>query len=296
MKALSCLALVLLPAVCLGGERVIRAFDPQDLLAGAPQALQAWVEPDGSKGIKVTNPQDTSLQACIFTLEKPGVTAMVYAVKGQVKYREVRGDGYLELWNHFAGVGGQPPSACFSRTLGNTGEMAKITGQSDWRDFTLPFDRSGAPQPPEKLVMNLRLPGAGDVFLRNLRLVEINPDARAGGSLTSPWWSDRAAGWVGGLGGAFLGCLASLLAVLAAKGKARTFVTRTSQFLILLGVFCLLAGAFALIVRQPYGVTFPLLLIGVLLLGIIPFRLKQFQAHYEALELRRMKSLDAFGG
>jgi hypothetical protein len=295
MKVLSCLTLIVLPAVCLAGERVIKAFDPQELLAGTPQALQAWLEPDGSKGIKVTNPQDTSLQACIFTLEKPGVTAMVYAVKGQVKYRAVRGDGYLELWNHFAGVGGQPPSAYFSRTLGNTGEMAKITGQSEWRDFTLPFDRSGASQPPEKLVMNLRLPGAGEVFLRNLRLVEFNPDARAGGPLTHPWWSDRAAGWVGGLGGAFLGCLASLLAVLAGKGKARNFVTRTSQFLIVLGVSCLVAGAFALIFRQPYGVTFPLLLIGSLLLGIIPFRLKQFQAHYEALELRRMKSLDALG-
>ncbi len=296
MKRLICLTLFAFPALGLAAELVIKTFDPKALAAGAAQPLEWRVEPDGAKALKISNPHDTPVLASIFTLENPGVTSMVYAVKGQVKYQDVRGDGYLELWNHFPGTDGQPPSAYFSRTLGDAGDMAKITGQSDWRDFSLPFHRSGATQPPVKLVMNLHLPGAGEVLLRNLRLVELGATFRAGGPLTQPWWSNQASGWIGGGAGALLGCLASLLAALAAKGKARTFVTRTSQLLILLGLATLLAGALALLLGQPYAVTFPLLLFGVLLLGIIPFRLKQFHAHYESLEMRRMKSLDAFGG
>jgi hypothetical protein len=43
---------------------------------------------------------------------------------------------------------------------------------------------------------------------------------------------------------------------------------------------------------QPYAVWFPLLLLGGLLVGILPVRLRQYRRHYETLELRRMSSLD----
>ena len=66
--------------------------------------------------------------------------------------------------------------------------------------------------------------------------------------------------------------------------------------LIGIGGAATLLGLVALTLRQPYAVWFPCLLVGALLLLILPFRLRQFQRHYEELELRRMVSLDAAGG
>jgi hypothetical protein len=65
--------------------------------------------------------------------------------------------------------------------------------------------------------------------------------------------------------------------------------------LIGLGGLSAAAGLVALGLKQPYEVWFPLLLLGVLLLAIVPVRLKQFQRHYHELELRRMTALDALG-
>jgi hypothetical protein len=60
-----------------------------------------------------------------------------------------------------------------------------------------------------------------------------------------------------------------------------------------MGVFSVIVGIAAVAVGQPYAVWFPLLLLGVLLLAILPLRLRQYQRGYEDLELRRMASMDA---
>jgi len=52
----------------------------------------------------------------------------------------------------------------------------------------------------------------------------------------------------------------------------------------------------ALALRQPYAVWFPLLLGSVLLLSILPPRLREYRRRYEDLELRKMASVDALGG
>jgi hypothetical protein len=63
-----------------------------------------------------------------------------------------------------------------------------------------------------------------------------------------------------------------------------------------LGLATAVAGFVALTLRQPYAVWFLLLLFGLLLPGILIPRLRDYQRHYEALELRRMTSLDAMRG
>jgi purine-cytosine permease-like protein len=81
--------------------------------------------------------------------------------------------------------------------------------------------------------------------------------------------------------------------VLAAKGRNRGFVVWTSVTLIAMGVISAIVGIAAIAFGQPYAVWFPLLLLGVLLLAILPFRLRQYRRGYEDLELRRMASMDA---
>src|SRR6266487_1876881 len=97
-------------------------------------------------------------------------------------------------------------------------------------------------------------------------------------------------------GGSVIGCLGGLLGWLAWKGQARRFVVAASWLLIGLGVALGLAAVVALSEKQRYAVWFPLVLGGVLLLGIIPFRLRKFLKHYKDLELRRMMAIDAMKG
>jgi hypothetical protein len=140
----------------------------------------------------------------------------------------------------------------------------------------------------------LYLPGPGTVYLSPVKLVQYETnwwESAVGGA----WWSDREAGLFGGIGGAAIGCLGSLLAWLAAKGRSRTFVLGATVALIVLGAVAGLAGLVAVGTRQPYAVWFSLLLFAVLLLGICPFRLRQYRRHYEQTELRRMAAIDAEG-
>ena len=175
--------------------------------------------------------------------------------------------------------------------------MGKLSGTSDWRAFMLPFDSTGGSGSPTRLEINIFLPAQGTVFLGPVKLVEYTGSlASMGIASSNAWWSDRAAGMVGGIGGGVLGCLGGLLGWLAWKGQARRFVVAASWVLIGLGVALGLAAVVALSEKQRYAVWFPLVLGGVLLLGIIPFRLRKFLKHYKDLELRRMTAIDAMKG
>jgi hypothetical protein len=232
----------------------------------------------------------------LLEITNPPVTKVLYAVTGEIKSSQVQGDGYLEMWNFFPPAKpGMQESHYFSRTLGASGEMGKITGTSDWRAFVLPFNRTGGASPPTKLEINLFLPAQGTVYIGPLRLVEFEGGS-ANVTKTGAWWSDRTAGWIGGIGGAIIGCAAGLLAWLASQGRARAFVLALSKALIAVGAAFTLGGVAALLMGQPYAVWFPLLLVGVLLLLILPYRLRQYEKQYQDLELRKMSAVDALEG
>src|SRR5262249_27869695 len=161
---------------------------------------------------------------------------MLYAITGEMKYEGVKGDGFLEMWNCFPpDKPGMFENKYFSRTLDASGDLGKITGTSGWRAFNLPFDRTGSKTKPTRLEINLVFPGQGTAYLGPIKLVEYEGDlglqkhARA-------WWSDRAAGMIGGIGGGVLGTLGGLLGTLGAKGRCRRFVVTTSLVLIGLGI------------------------------------------------------------
>jgi hypothetical protein len=228
--------------------------------------------------------QSQGLTATVLAIDRPQIAGPRYALTGQVRYEAVEGTGYLELWNHFPG-GGQ----YFSRTLGDAGPMMKLHGTSGWREFTLPFDATGAP-PPVRLVFNVVLPGRGVVYLGPLKLA----DSSNGNEAASSWgWvPDRTAVLAGAIGGAVIGSLGALLGVFTSLGRARRFVVATATALALFGVLAFIAGIVALTESQPYAVYYPLLL-GGFLSAIVPLGLMPaIRKRYEEIELRAMRAQD----
>tara|TARA_R110002096_G_scaffold34468_7_gene98422 strand:+ start:1010 stop:1705 length:696 start_codon:yes stop_codon:yes gene_type:complete len=118
---------------------------------------------------------DNSTKAIhVLNVESPEISGEAYAVQGEVRYQDVTGDGYLEMWNHLPiEAGGDTIGASFfSRTLGKSGPMQKLSGNSDWRHFQLPAiinDDSG--KKPIRLTINVVLPDTGTVEIRNLQLI-----------------------------------------------------------------------------------------------------------------------------
>jgi hypothetical protein len=291
-------SIIALLSLCEAGwsQKTLAEYDWKDLAqkGALSAAAPASVEAGGS--LKVANTNDGPLQVTLLTIKNPTISAAVYAITGKVKYESVQGEGFLEMWNYFPPAKpGLPEEKYFSRTLDDSGPMGKITDSSDWREFELPFDRTGTSNAPVMLQFNLVLKGHGTVYLGPLKLVEYPGAKSAGAMFPGAWWSDTAARWWGGLGGGLIGCLGSLTAWLAYKGKARRFVVAVLASLTGLGVLCGVAALVALAGGQPYAVWFPLLLGAVLLLSICPYRLREYQKKYEELELRRMTSLDASG-
>ena len=229
----------------------------------------------------------------LLELPDPGVTAPVYALKGMVRYENVEGDAYLQMDSHFAGKG-----TFFSKTLGPSGPLGKLTGSSDWRAFTLPFYanvgdqvQAGETLTPGKLTLGLYLPAGGTVFLRDIRLYQYatgEDPMRASGQ----WLGSRALILLGAIGGSAIGVWGAVAGSLASRGKARGFVIGSATVLIVFGIACLGGGIAALATGQPYGVYFPLLLFGGIVVMVVGGLRRMLPRRYEALELKKMQALD----
>lgn len=226
-------------------------------------------------------------------LVEPGIHSPVYALKGRVRYQDVEGEGFLELDSHFAGKG-----TFFTKSLAMAGPLGKLSGSSGWRPFVLPFfansgDQAGvAAALPDKLTLSLFLPGSGTVSISGLALYEYAAGEDPLGS-TGQWISGRAATLLGAIGGSLLGVWGALVGVVSARGKARRFVLGSTTLLLLLGIVCLGLGMSALAAAQPYGVYYPLLSLGILLIVLMLVLRRTLSARYEQLELKRMQSMDA---
>jgi hypothetical protein len=296
MKTKTLLGLVLGMVSICHGQQTVREFEWQNLSASGELPGGTPVTIEGKSAIKIASTNDTGLRVQLLRITNPPISKMLYAITGEIKYEGVKGDGFMEMWNCFPpDKPGMFENKYFSRTLGESGDLGKITGTSNWRTFTLPFDSTGSKAKPTRLEINLVLPGQGTVYLGPIKLVEYEGDLglQKTRGAAGAWWSDRGAAWIGGLGGSVLGCLGSILTVLAARGRWRGFVIWTSITLIAVGTISAIVGVAAVVIGQPYAVWFPLILMGVLLLAILPFRLRHYQRGYEDLELRRMASMDA---
>lgn len=243
--------------------------------------------------LKVVSPakpgeQSPSPVMHLITIENPPITRQNFALNGWIQHKGVEGTAYLEMWTVFA-----DGSNYFSRTLGTTGPMRSLNGDSGWREIALPFQLSDDPKAPKpnKLIVNAVLPGAGETLLSDLTLTEADNITAA--MTSGAWWSDSAAGWVGGVGGSVIGLLGALVGVLAGLGMARRLVATLLVCGVLLGAVLLVTGLVALAIGQPYAVYYPLLLGGGLcgVLGTVGFAVHR--QRYAQAEMRRMQALDA---
>lgn len=283
--------LVACAAPALGSDKLLQEISLAQLAAaGGLKSGTLIADPGQPETLKVENKTGGPLTAHLFDVSKPKIGTAFYRIEGEVRHEAVESVGYLEMWNHF-GAG----MSAFSRTLADGGPMGGLRGTSSWRTFILPFNATGTKNPPERLEVNVQLPGKGTVFLRSLRLIEMTSFGitATAAAPRKAWWTDRTAGWVGGIGGGLLGCLGTYLEWAAARGRARAFVLGASRALLVVGILSTIAGLVAAALGQPYEVWYILLLGGILCGGISATRLGKYEARYRDLELRRMAALDA---
>ena len=235
--------------------------------------------------LRLHNPKSEARTFAILTISEPGITAPRYALTGKVRYEEVEGTGYLEMWNYFPDGG-----TYFSRTLGDSGPLQNLHGSSDWRPFTLPFYVTDTKLRPAKLDFNLVLPGRGTVYLSPLTLLQ-HPEP-APSTMVKPWWSDRTASLVGTISGLLGGSIGALIGLLATMGKARRLVLSLLVILFVAGLLSLTLGLAALLLSQPYPVYYPPLLGGMVVTTLPALLFRSIRNRFDEIELRKMKAMD----
>ena len=221
----------------------------------------------------------------LVTIDHPQIAGPRYVVSGEVRYQDVEGQGYLEMWTVFPD--GQ---RFFSRTLAAQGPLAALHGESSWRRFELPFDISGASQAPSRLEMNLMLPGRGAVWLGPMHLQRATAQAEAA---QGGWWSARSGTLLGAMMGSLVGVVGAIIGVLGGRGRARGLVLGLLVGMITVGACLALVGVAAALSSQPRHVWYPLVVIGgasgFIGLVILPALRRRFAAD----ELRRIEAMDA---
>ena len=221
----------------------------------------------------------------LVTIDHPQIAGPRYVVSGEVRYQDVEGQGYVEMWTVFPD--GQ---RFFSRTLAAQGPLAALHGESSWRRFELPFDMSGASQAPSRLEINLMLPGRGAVWLGPMHLQRATAQAEAG---QGGWWSARSGTLLGAMMGSLVGVVGAIIGVLGGRGRARGLVLGLLVGMITVGACLALVGVAAALSSQPRHVWYPLLVIGgasgLIGLVILPAMRRRFAAD----ELRRIEAMDA---
>lgn len=147
-------------------EKKLSEYDWADLAAEGRLGAGVPEKQNGRTVLKIENPNNEPMHVRLFTIEKPNIESMRYALSGEVRYENIFGKAYLEMWSDFS------EQRFFTRTLGDpSGPMSHLSGSSAWRKFTLPFDRTGTKGAPTRLEVNLFLP-RGVLFIGPLKLTE----------------------------------------------------------------------------------------------------------------------------
>ena len=114
---------ILSAAAIAGGLSMSPALAEEVLRTFAQPSPSSWtVSGEGGPTLKT-----------VLTVDEPGIRGPRYGIAGEVRHRDVQGNGYLEMWNVL------PQGRFFTRTLAPEGPMKALSGSSDWRPFLLPF-------------------------------------------------------------------------------------------------------------------------------------------------------------
>lgn len=228
----------------------------------------------------------------VLELPDPKITQASYAIEGKVKYENVKGNGYIEMWSHFP-----DGSAYFSRTLDTSGPMGVLRGKSNWREFKLPFF-SEPGKTPSKLEVNIVLPEGGTVWLGPATF----KDGIAGGApanraadkgSAAAWWGPAQGGRIGGILGTTLGLCGAVIGILGSRPRRRRVVISLMSAMLVMCGLLLVVGLLALLMGQPYAVWYPLTLSGAIGVAVMGGLLPVIKRSLAEEELRRMTALDA---
>jgi hypothetical protein len=242
----------------------------------------------------------------VLDLKNPPFAKDYYVLEGSVRYKDVKGLSIMVLTASFAdGKTYLGPAVPFGEidAKEHKGPVPVVQGTSDWKPLKLwiskkPHERSESL--PSRITLDVEFAGQGTVFLGPVRLRQYDTasfeklvyPARPPQS-AQPWWTNRDAGWIGGIGGSIVGLLGGLIGTLGGLGKARRFVVALTATLIAVGVLSLIVGLIALTLCQPYAVYYPLLLGGIILTAVCGGNLPTLRRRYEQIELRKMAAMDA---
>jgi hypothetical protein len=215
-------------------------------------------------------------------IDAPELGTVGYVVRGQVRYSDVAGQGYLEMWSVFA-----DGSRYFSRTLATEGPMAALTGSADWRPFELPFSLQGAAG-PERLEVNVVLPGAGTVEVSPLELVRLDGAATGAGA----WLSDRSIGVAGALIGVAVGVFSAAIAWLVGQRRGRRFVLPAMTAAMAAGIGLVVISVVGWVSGQPPNVVLLVLVPGLILATVFGVAIPRTRRIYADSELRKMRAMD----
>ncbi len=235
-----------------------------------PTSERAKVEGDGN-GVVTGSAEKTV--TTLLVLDNVKVPSHQYRLSGKIKFEKVQGDAYIELLNRIPGKG-----EFFTRTLGVGGGMGKLNGTSDWRDLELPFF-SEPGLLPDRLTVNVVLPGAGTVWFSPLTLDEVSGNPFQANSL-------------GALLGVLLGIGGALLGILGGMPATRPVAAWMACGLFILGLALLTIGLVAWLKGTPSVDWYSLLLAGVIasLVGGIGYVTLRHRVSQD--EIRKMQAMD----
>ena len=107
------------------------------------------------------------------------------------------------------------------------------------------------------------------------------------------WWSDRFAGYAGGILGGAMGLEGGLIGMLGSRGRYPRLTFSLMLATVVVGVVMLIAGVVAVCLHQPYGVYYPLLLSGFLSAVVYGSLILAFRRIRQQIELRKIHAMDA---
>lgn len=113
--------------------------------------------------------------------------------------------------------------------------------------------------------------------------------------MTEPWFDPHHYAWIPGTAyGLIAGLMGALVAWLAPRGRARSFVLRTWFAVWAIAVALLIVGTAALLNGQPWGVWYGLLLPGVIGTLVVGANSLVILKRYRDVEQRRLAAKDLF--